>query len=356
MDAFEQVVAAILDRKGFWVRTSVKVSLTPEEKREIGRPSAPRWELDVVAYSGSRNELLVVECKSYLDSYGVRASSFEGPKAEEETRYKLFSDEVLRRVVLSRLESQLVEQGFCPPGTKASLCLAAGKIYGDPAPLRAVFEKNGWRLFEADWLREGLVSLADESYDNSVAAVVAKLLLRNQKADSAESKVQREPVYRDHLDTDTRRRVLVTALYLSRFGHEALDLGNQDQTFERAAAMLGTKKNTLKNHRDRFDPHTESGRRGWWQAEMGDDLREVLEEFAAESEPELRARVIAAFNHSREPASTPDYSTRIGFTNRNGQTVVRPTGLRGTDHGQSIYVLRCGQCNHEYGDNGSGLH
>jgi len=68
MDSFEQVVATILGRNGYWVRTSVKVALTPDEKREIGRPSAPRWELDVVAYSGSRNELLVVECKSYLDS------------------------------------------------------------------------------------------------------------------------------------------------------------------------------------------------------------------------------------------------------------------------------------------------
>ena len=68
MDSFEQVVATILGRDGYWVRTSVKVALPPDEKREIDRPSAPRWELDVVAYSGSRNELLVVECKSYLVS------------------------------------------------------------------------------------------------------------------------------------------------------------------------------------------------------------------------------------------------------------------------------------------------
>ncbi|HEY0160965.1 MAG TPA: helix-turn-helix domain-containing protein [Thermoanaerobaculia bacterium] len=58
MDAFEQLVATVLDRNGYWVRTSVKVALTPEEKREIGRPSSPRWELDVVAYCGLTNELL----------------------------------------------------------------------------------------------------------------------------------------------------------------------------------------------------------------------------------------------------------------------------------------------------------
>jgi len=36
---------------GYWVRTSVKVDLTKEEKVQIGRPSSPRWELDIVGYS-----------------------------------------------------------------------------------------------------------------------------------------------------------------------------------------------------------------------------------------------------------------------------------------------------------------
>jgi hypothetical protein len=52
MDAFEQVVSEILWMSGFWVRTSVKVELSKEEKRLIGRHSSPRWELDIVGYSG----------------------------------------------------------------------------------------------------------------------------------------------------------------------------------------------------------------------------------------------------------------------------------------------------------------
>lgn len=362
MDAFEQLVATVLDRCGYWVRTSVKVALTPDEKREIGRPSSPRWELDVVAYSGLRNELLVVECKSYLDSPGVRSSSFDGSRADEETRYKLFSDEVLRRVVLSRLEKQLVAEKFCPDGTRATLCLAAGNIHGDAAPLREIFEKNGWRLFESSWLIDGLNRLAQESYDNSVASVVAKLLLRNEEARRpAERVTTRDVIERERLEPDTRRKVLLTALYLSRFGHEALGLGNQDQTFERAAALLATKKNTLKNHRDRFDPHTGSGRRGWWQAELSDDLRQVLQEFGEQQEPPLRAEVLAALGREHPTTTSSDesersgYSTRVGFTNANGQTVVRPTGLPGTDRGQSIYVLRCGHCGGEYGANGSDI-
>jgi precorrin-8X/cobalt-precorrin-8 methylmutase len=48
-------------------------------------------------------------------------------------------------------------------------------------------------------------------------------------------------------------------------------------------------------------------------------------------------------------------STATGYQNRKGQTVVRPTGLPGTDHGQYVYVLRCGGCSHEYGANGSDI-
>lgn len=49
-------------------------------------------------------------------------------------------------------------------------------------------------------------------------------------------------------------------------------------------------------------------------------------------------------------------TTEPGYKNRNGQVVVRPTHLPGTDHNQYIYVLRCGVCGHEYGANGSDIH
>ena len=48
-------------------------------------------------------------------------------------------------------------------------------------------------------------------------------------------------------------------------------------------------------------------------------------------------------------------TTTIGYVNRNDQEVIRPTGIRGTDHGQYVYVLRCRTCSHEYGANGSDI-
>lgn len=176
-------------------------------------------------------------------------------KAADETRYKLFPHESIRNVVLARLETELVGQGFCPADTKAQLCLAAGNIHGDPAPLRAIFAAKGWRLFERSWFVGGLEALATESYENSVASVVAKLLLR-------------EP--------PSARNTTATA--------------------------------TDSDDDERVPPTRVSG-----------------------------------------------YSTRPGFTNANGQSVVRPTDLPGTGFGQKIYVLRCGRCSEEDGANGSDI-
>jgi len=182
MDAFENVVAAILQRQGFWTLTSVKVELTKEEKRAIGRHSSPRWELDVVAYRGKDNEVRIVECKSFLDSPGVECTAFDGSNVEAQKRYKLFCEETLRKVVFARLSSQLVTAGFCPPTPKLRLCLAAGKIRGSETWLQSHFEKKGWLLFGPEYIRTELRKLRDSGYENSVAAVVTKLLTRGDTA------------------------------------------------------------------------------------------------------------------------------------------------------------------------------
>jgi hypothetical protein len=180
MDAFEQLVSEILWMEGYWVRTSVKVELSKAEKREIGRPSSPRWELDIVAYSGRDNLLRVIECKSYLDSRGVAVAGFINPKPDAASRYKLFNEPELRRVVLDRLCRQFVDSGACGETPKVRLGLACGKITSeeDRNAIRAHFDAQGWDLLDEPWLREKLRRMADGGYENQVSAVVAKLLLR----------------------------------------------------------------------------------------------------------------------------------------------------------------------------------
>jgi hypothetical protein len=182
MDAFEQLVSEILWMEGYWVRTSVKVDLTKEEKRQIGRPSSPRWELDIVAYSGRHNRLLVVECKSYLDSRGVALRAFDGTDDKLAKFFKLFAEENLRNVVFNRLRLQFAESGACRSNPEVKLCLACGRIATDTdrAGLHEHFAKNGWDLWDEPWLRERLKQMSDRGYENQVSAIVAKLLLRGK--------------------------------------------------------------------------------------------------------------------------------------------------------------------------------
>ncbi len=180
MNAFEQLAASLLTRAGYWVYPSYKVDLTKEEKQAIGRPSCPRWEIDLVAYKAKSNELLVVECKAYLDSGGVQLASFQSPKND---RYKLFNQDKLREVVFSRLTEQLLAAGSVNENPCVRLALMAAKIKAkEQAAIAALFEAKGWLLFDALWLREQLEQLSAGSYENDVASVVAKILLREGNA------------------------------------------------------------------------------------------------------------------------------------------------------------------------------
>lgn len=60
-----------------------------DDKHAIGLPSSPRWELDVVAYRARDNQLKVVECKSYLDSPGVKLRGFDASNEKDASQFKL---------------------------------------------------------------------------------------------------------------------------------------------------------------------------------------------------------------------------------------------------------------------------
>lgn len=180
MDAFETVVAEVLWRDGYWVQNAVKVDLTKDDKLKINRRFSPRWELDIVGYSAERKEVLVVECKSYLDSRGVTFKAVNGSDQRRAGRYKLFNDDVLRDVVLDRLSCQMVEGGLVPKRHETKLALVCGNIASDQdrQALRQHFHTRGWLLWDDVWLRKKLASISQSGYENSPVAVVSKLLLR----------------------------------------------------------------------------------------------------------------------------------------------------------------------------------
>ena len=180
MDSFESLIANILEYEGYWVYPSFKVELTSTEKKKIGKPTCPRWEIDLLAYKGRYNELLVVECKSFLDSTGVRYRGFNGTDKKDAKRYKLFNDLNLRRTILKRVVKQLVESGSCSKNPKIKLCLATGKMASedDRKNISKLFNKKGWKLFDDLWIKNKLKTFAELKYENRVSAVVAKLLQR----------------------------------------------------------------------------------------------------------------------------------------------------------------------------------
>jgi hypothetical protein len=180
VDAFESLISMLLRHDGYWTTPSFKVELTKEEKVQIGKSSSPRWEIDLLAYKGATNEVLAVECKSFLDSRGV---TFRNGRFETEKQYKLFSYPTLRAVVLKRLARQLRDSGACPTLTKPTLCLAIGKIANvtNRSELKQHFDRSNWLLFDPEWVFEKLSKASEQGYENDVAFVVSKLLLRNKE-------------------------------------------------------------------------------------------------------------------------------------------------------------------------------
>jgi hypothetical protein len=183
MNAFEIIVGQCLEAKGYWVRHSVKVELTKEEKREIGSPTMPRPEIDLVALRVEKNELILVEVKSLLDrQYGIYIEAFTDEEDRDKGRYKLFTNPKFREIVTRRLRSEYLKKGLIRNDTGIRYGLAAGKIHkSDEEEIRKHFSKNEWTLFTPDDIRNELRQFKDKSWEDDVVTMTVKLLLRDER-------------------------------------------------------------------------------------------------------------------------------------------------------------------------------
>ena len=146
MDAFEQIVARAFEARGYWTRIGFKVDLDKATKKSLKNPSMPRPEIDVLAYRPAKQELLLIECKSYLDSVGVQHAAFAAPDSVTASRFKLFNNAPLFEAVKKQVLKQLSEEGLLLQTTPSvQLCLVAGKIYAADEPLlKQYFEERNW--------------------------------------------------------------------------------------------------------------------------------------------------------------------------------------------------------------------
>lgn len=179
MDYFESIIKTLLEHEGYWVRQSFKVNLTKQEKRNIGKHSIPRPEIDLLAYNARTNNVLALEAKSYLDSPGVKCIDLCEKYEIPEGRYKLFTCQNYRNIVFSRLKDDLIELNMANTETSISLGLAAGKVYQSKSnDIKELFNGNNWLFLSPEDIKQKVYSLASKGYENEPAIITAKILMR----------------------------------------------------------------------------------------------------------------------------------------------------------------------------------
>jgi hypothetical protein len=153
--------------------------VTKEEKRQIGKHSIPRPEIDLLALHFSRNEVLALEAKSFLDSSGVKLAQLQEEHDVPVGRYKLFTSQRYRSVVITRLLQDLVACGMANSKTRISLGLAAGNVYqGQSEQIRKFMGSKKWLFWSPEDIKQKVIALADLGYENDPAIITAKILTR----------------------------------------------------------------------------------------------------------------------------------------------------------------------------------
>jgi len=182
MNAFENIITQYLEEKGYWVRQSVKVDISKEDKRALDLPTMPRPEIDLVALNVKENELLLIEVKSLLDSYGVWFEAVSGEDRKFAGRYRLFTNSKFRDIVTKRLREEYLEQGLINEKTKINYALAAGKIHSswDESKISDHFSRRGWKLFSPKEIKEKVVELSEKGWEDNLVTMTAKLILKEK--------------------------------------------------------------------------------------------------------------------------------------------------------------------------------
>ncbi len=179
MDAFEQLVGQLLDADKYWVKHSVKIELTKDEKKKINKPTAPRPEIDIIAMDIATNTVYLLEIKSYLDSLGVIYEEVIKETEIQEGGYKLLTSENYRTVLTERLKTDWVAKGFINASTLFSYGLIAGNVYNSKeADLEAYCKSKNWLFWGPTIIKKKLEQLSGNGYENNAVTIAAKLLLR----------------------------------------------------------------------------------------------------------------------------------------------------------------------------------
>jgi len=182
MNAFEDVVKLFLEENNYWVRQSFKVTtITKEDKRNIGKHSLPTPEIDMIALNLDRNELLLVEAKSFLDSHGIYLEALQNNT--DRGAIEIFTNRVYRNIITTRTKEALISKNLINSSTQIKYALAAGHIHAykewdEEKRIKNYFAQQGWILFSPSEIKNTIKRLADKGYVDNLIVVTTKIVNR----------------------------------------------------------------------------------------------------------------------------------------------------------------------------------
>lgn len=176
MNQFEEIAKYLLEAEGNWVKTSVKVDISKEAKRELGTPSMPRPEIDIVAYNPRQNSLKLIEAKSYLNSRGVYFSHIERREPKWD-KYKLLTYNDYQEVVSTNLKTDFIRRGLITEDTKIQFGLIAGRLHmAEKNDFYSLAKSRNWFFWGPNELKIKLKAISSLGYEDNPYSMVIKLL------------------------------------------------------------------------------------------------------------------------------------------------------------------------------------
>ena len=155
-EAFEDIVAVLLEADGYWVKRNVKIQIPSAQVVTLGLRNGA-CELDLVALRLKEpQEVLVVECKSFGRSGGVDWKTFAPPTppVTRKHRYRLFWDYAFQASITGLLNTNGVT-----PSLPHVYCLASAATQASShAQIQAHLHARGMRLFDRAWLMQRLAA------------------------------------------------------------------------------------------------------------------------------------------------------------------------------------------------------
>lgn len=168
-EAFEEVVATLLENCGYWVKRNVKLRVPAARALGFGNSA---FELDIVACRHSDPfEVLIVECKAYGRSGGVDWQTFSPPQNHHHRhRYRLFWSPDLRNQI-----THLLQTNGIIPAAEPVYCLASAATVAASHPqISSYLREREMRLLDRAWVSDQLVALGENPvYQNNIVACMS---------------------------------------------------------------------------------------------------------------------------------------------------------------------------------------